>query len=250
MSTWMLLAALAAEGEADGGALDLGVAVAQGGQAEGVVGARVLLVADADERGLQQPHHRGQHLLARQPLAAEVAPRPAGAAPAAPRRRRSCGRTWSRRGRRASGVVAVLLAAAGVAAGGLEVAVRRAGRSRRRSRPAGWRASRSAAARRGRARGAVRQEVGEALAAPPAADAGSAVADVAQARGAGAGGRIGGGRRALHGAGPGARVVPEPRLGTALAYLVPTPMQSAASSPSPTSRSVDVNISRVGGSSP
>ena len=127
----------------------LDVAVAQRRQAERAVVARVLLVADADERRLQQAHDGRQHLApgqARQPQVGGDAPREARAARApnaimrlvlvlvallAPAR-----------------VIAVLLAAARVAPGRLEVAVRAAGRSTRRSRPAGWPARGSAPASR------------------------------------------------------------------------------------------------------
>ncbi len=59
----MLDAALATEVEVDVGALDVDVTLAQRGQAEGAVGPGILLVADADERHLEEAHHRRQHLL-------------------------------------------------------------------------------------------------------------------------------------------------------------------------------------------
>src|SRR6267142_2679134 len=68
----VLLAALATELKAQGGPGRLHVAVAQRGEAERLVGARVLLVAHAHARGLEQAHDGGQHLLARQAAAAEV----------------------------------------------------------------------------------------------------------------------------------------------------------------------------------
>ncbi len=61
----VLLAGLATEAEADGGALHADVPVAQGGQAEGAVQAGVLVVADPDEGHLEQPDDGGQDLLAR-----------------------------------------------------------------------------------------------------------------------------------------------------------------------------------------
>ena len=58
----MANAALAAEMEAHGGAVDLDVAVAQGGQAERAVGSRILLIADADERRFEQTDDGGEDL--------------------------------------------------------------------------------------------------------------------------------------------------------------------------------------------
>src|SRR5581483_2168428 len=60
------LAGLAAEIEAHREAGNLDMTVAQRGQAERAVGLGILAVADPDMRGLEQPHDRGQHLLARQ----------------------------------------------------------------------------------------------------------------------------------------------------------------------------------------
>ncbi|HLH18486.1 MAG TPA: hypothetical protein VKX45_14790 [Bryobacteraceae bacterium] len=68
----VLLAALAAETEHQTSAVDADVAVAHGGQAEGLVLPCVFIVAHADERGLEQPHDRRQHLLARQAGTGEV----------------------------------------------------------------------------------------------------------------------------------------------------------------------------------
>ena len=64
--------------------------------------ARVLVVADADQRLLEQLHDRGEHLLARQAGAARGRARSLRGSSAAPRRTRSSGRTWSRRAPRAS----------------------------------------------------------------------------------------------------------------------------------------------------
>ena len=104
---------------------DLDVAVAQRGQAEALVVARVLLVADADQRGLEQAHDGRQHLLARQAAAAQV-----GVDARADRRQRAAEREHAVElvrvaHARASAVVAVLLAAAGVAPGRLQVALAR-----------------------------------------------------------------------------------------------------------------------------
>jgi hypothetical protein len=49
-----------------GAALDVDVARAQGGQAEGLVGARIFLIADTHHRQLQQVHDGGQHFFAGQ----------------------------------------------------------------------------------------------------------------------------------------------------------------------------------------
>ncbi len=48
------------------------MALAQGGQAEALVGLGVLVVADADGGLLHDPHHRRQHLFARQATAGQV----------------------------------------------------------------------------------------------------------------------------------------------------------------------------------
>ena len=65
-------AALAAKAEADVAAVDLGVPVAQGRQAEAVVGLRVFAVADAEQGQLEQPDDRRQHPLARQAVPAQI----------------------------------------------------------------------------------------------------------------------------------------------------------------------------------
>jgi hypothetical protein len=68
----MLLAALAAEMETDAGAPPRHVAGAQRGEPVGTVFARIAFVADADEGPLEQAHHRGNHLVARQARQAQV----------------------------------------------------------------------------------------------------------------------------------------------------------------------------------
>src|SRR5207248_7732627 len=116
--------ALALEEKTHGRPPDVDVAAAQRGQAEGVILPRVLLVADAQIRGLQQPDDRRRHLLFRQAFAAQVACDP----PADP---------WHGPGEAGqavelvrvthlppSRVITVLLAAARVTAGGLEMASR------------------------------------------------------------------------------------------------------------------------------
>ena len=69
---FVLDAALAAEREPDALALDFDVRVAQRRQAERAIRSRVLVVADANQRLLEQLHDRREHLLARQALAAHV----------------------------------------------------------------------------------------------------------------------------------------------------------------------------------
>ena len=124
------------------------------GQAVALVRPGVVVVADADQRGFQQMHDGGQHLLARQPAQRHVLGEPGADRRQRPRELhhvlvlRALAHFAELR------VIAVLLAAPGVAAGGLDVAVGAWGRSRRRSRRAGWRACGCAPAwpRRRRAR--------------------------------------------------------------------------------------------------
>src|SRR5439155_17669639 len=66
-------AALAAEAEEELAASHAHLAFAQRREAERGVLPRVLLVADADARGLEQAHHGGKHFLARQTGKGEVA---------------------------------------------------------------------------------------------------------------------------------------------------------------------------------
>ena len=75
------LSGLADEAEPQRRAIDLRVAIAERGQAERLVEPGVLLVADPDERDLQQPDHGGQHLLAGQTRAARDPRRPARGSP-------------------------------------------------------------------------------------------------------------------------------------------------------------------------
>jgi hypothetical protein len=116
-------AGLAAEGEADLLTPDPNVMVTQRGQAERLVGARVLVVADTDQRLVEQVHHARQHALARKPGLLQVA----RDARAYPRQRLTELQHAFELGciaRRTPGrVIAVLLAAAGIAPGGLEVTV-------------------------------------------------------------------------------------------------------------------------------
>ncbi len=179
-----LLAALAAELEAQLGVLDGDVVVAHRRQAERVVLPGVLLVADADQRLLQELDDRRQDLLARQAGPRQVAVSaladagqrlPEGEHPLvlrlvahlAPAR-----------------VVAVLLAPLGVTPGRLEVAQRigadpDVGVGRRDAERLDPRQLPRVADRP-----AVEADVTEALARALAADAGRGVGDVVQAGGA------------------------------------------------------------------
>src|SRR5216117_1863074 len=65
--------ALAAEAEEQFRALDLDMALAQGGEAEGAVLARVLVVAHADQRLVEQHHHGGEDLAPREIPRAQIA---------------------------------------------------------------------------------------------------------------------------------------------------------------------------------
>src|SRR4051794_8356712 len=68
----VLDAALAAKSKGKTLAVDAHVPAAQRGEAEGLVLARVLVVAHADERAIQQPHHRGKELAARMVRGAQI----------------------------------------------------------------------------------------------------------------------------------------------------------------------------------
>jgi hypothetical protein len=66
------LAALAPKVKPQPGPRDVDVAVAQRRQAVVLVGADVFAVPHADQRALEQPHHRGDHLLAGEARARQV----------------------------------------------------------------------------------------------------------------------------------------------------------------------------------
>jgi len=181
----VLLAALAAEGEHDRRALDGGVPVAEGGQAERPVVARVLLVAHADERGLEQADHGRHHLPPGQAAARQVFVR----ARADDGQRLAEGEHAAELGLVADGaparVVPVLLAAARVAPRGLDVAERVA--TDPDAPPGGRDDQRLDARQRGAVahRPAPRAEVPHAAPHSPAAQAGGGVGDVVQAGRAG-----------------------------------------------------------------
>src|SRR4051794_39794375 len=174
----MLLAALAPKLEAQGGAVDVHVLVAQGGEPKGVVLFGVLLVADPDEGRLQQLDDRGEHLLPPQAALRHVLLEPL----ADPGQGLAEGDHAAELGLVAHlppfGVVAVLLAPAGVAPGRLQVAVRAGADPDVRP---GRRYGQLANALQGLLvpdRAPLRVDVGEALAALLAADAGPAIRDI------------------------------------------------------------------------
>ena len=186
-----LLARLALEPEAQARSLDADVPVAEGGEAEALVVAGVGGVADADQRGVEQPDDGGDHLLAPEPAAAEI-----GLDGAAQPRQRAgevdqVGVFHLVAAGGPAVVVAVLLAAAGVLAGRLQVAVVAGGDPDvgpgRRHRQRG-----DAVEDRGIGDGAaVRPDVGEAAAGAAAADARLGVAAVGQRDVAGGRARVG-----------------------------------------------------------
>src|SRR5437762_3232582 len=119
----MALAGLAAKAEPDLLAAHLRVTVAERGQAERRVEARILIVADADERSVEKPDDRRQHLPSRQTARPQVAihlsPDPRQVLPELdhPAELRGVARLAPRR------VIAVLLAAPRIAAAGEDMAL-------------------------------------------------------------------------------------------------------------------------------
>jgi hypothetical protein len=116
-------AALALEGEVDGVALDVDVAVAHGGETVGVVGVGVFLVADADEGGLHEADDGGEDFGARHVGEGEVvldSLTDGGQSGAEEEHALVLGFVADLAPAR---VVAALLTALGIAAGGLEVSV-------------------------------------------------------------------------------------------------------------------------------
>ena len=98
----VLHAALAAEAKRTRPPATCDVAIAHGRQAVRAVGPGVLVVAHADQRRLQQPHDRGEHLPAGQAGQREVALDARADLRQGRGRRRSSAHTSSRRGPRAS----------------------------------------------------------------------------------------------------------------------------------------------------
>src|SRR5690606_11994550 len=95
--------------------------VAQGGEAVAPILAGVLVVADANERLLQQSHDQGEHLLAREAASSEVALGPASDAGERPCELDEAPVLRLVPHLAPARVVSVLLAAAGIAARGLDV---------------------------------------------------------------------------------------------------------------------------------
>src|SRR5579883_415155 len=177
--------ALAAKGKLQARPFDCDVSVAQRGQAEGTVGAGVLLVADADESGFEQADHGGQHLRPWQPWLRQIL-FDAGAD----------GRQRLGEGDHSvvfrliadsppARVVAILLAAPGIVSGGLQMAIgERTNPYRCPGRRDGERAD--ALQRLGIADGlAVWAKIAKLLSLADAADSGVIVVHVAQSRLAG-----------------------------------------------------------------
>ena len=114
----------AAKLEPEGRAFHVHVLVTQGGEAEGAVRLRVLLVADANQALLEELHHRREHLFARQSGPGDVRRRPR---PYCREHRGKCLHPIELVAvatRAPVGVIAVLLAAARIASGRLEVPFR------------------------------------------------------------------------------------------------------------------------------
>src|SRR5204862_2046219 len=117
-------AALAREHEPHGGAPHVDVTAAQRGEPERFVLLRILLVADAGKRGLQEPDDGGYDLRFGQAVAPEVS---RDAAPDPRQHSRKGGHPVELVGvadLAPAGVIFVLLAAAGIASRGLAVAAR------------------------------------------------------------------------------------------------------------------------------
>ena len=120
-----LLAALAGEVEANFSALDRDMLASEGREPVALIGSRIFVIADTDQRRLQKAHDRRQNLLARQAAQAHVLG--------------NLGPDHRQRGGELQqvlvfrllprlaifGVILVLLAPFGVAAGRLDVPVRR-----------------------------------------------------------------------------------------------------------------------------
>ena len=120
----MLLSALSAKREGDGGAPNAGVAIAEGCEAIGAVLLRVLIIAHADQRSIEQLHDSRQDFLARDTRKSQVAPNSCADT------RQRPGKIWKALELReiamtSPGVmISILLATAGIPAGRLNMAVR------------------------------------------------------------------------------------------------------------------------------
>jgi hypothetical protein len=120
-----LLAALAGEAEANVRPVDLDVAVLERGQAVAPVLLRIVVVADPDQRGLEEVHDGGEDLLARKAAQRHVLAHP-GANRRQPFREDQQVLVFGALAQLAEArVIAVLLAPARIAPRRLDVAVRR-----------------------------------------------------------------------------------------------------------------------------
>src|SRR5581483_6190527 len=118
------LVRLPAKLEMERGAVDVDVAIAQRGEPERSVLARVLFVADANQAGLEEAHHGGQHLLAGEAGPPEIA-RDRAADPGQRAAERDHAVILGLVADLAPAtVISILLAAPRVPSGGLDVAVR------------------------------------------------------------------------------------------------------------------------------
>ncbi len=117
-------AALAAKFKANLVFADAGVVIAQRGQAIRVILPDIFFIAHADERGFEQAHDRGKHFVARQAGQAQVAA-DAGADARQGLAKSDQAREFALVACFApAGMIAILLAAAIVAPGGLQMAAR------------------------------------------------------------------------------------------------------------------------------
>jgi hypothetical protein len=175
-------AALAAEAERQLRTGNTDVPVAHGGEAERIVFLGILLVADPNERGLEKADYRRKHLFARQATAPQVV---LDAAPDHGQHSSEgdhSGKFVLIADGAVRGMVAILLAAAGSATGGLKMPVGR--RADPDLGPRGRNGEGTDAGKLSLAaqRLAIRTDVTEGLAAPDALDAGSRPVDVAESR--------------------------------------------------------------------
>ncbi len=179
----------AAEVEVDLRAVDIDVAVAQGGEAVGLVLAGVLFVAYADVGGLHDAEDGGEDFFAGHAGEGEVAVDALADGGEDGGEELHAGVLGLVAGLAPAGVVAELLAAAGVAAGGLEVGVGDGGDP---DIAPGGRDDEGLNAGEGFGvadGGLAGVEVAEGFAVAEAVNAGGGVSDVAEAGGFGGGGR-------------------------------------------------------------
>ena len=116
-------AALAAVFEDDLGAREVDVAVAHGGKPVAAIVAGIFLIADPDERDLEEAHDGRQDLLARQPAARLIFGHARTKPRQCPGKRQHAVELGGVAERAPVGVVAILLAALRIAPGRLQVAL-------------------------------------------------------------------------------------------------------------------------------